>query len=200
MAWGSRSATYDNDGDPDLFLNNFGPNVLYRNLGDGTFQDVSGEAGMPGATQVGAGASFFDMDGDGDLDLYAANYVDFHYDNHIVRRIGAISSIRDRKTIIPSPTISLNIGDGSSTDVSGPSGNRRRGRERGWARSVSTTTTMEIPMCFVCNDADRNFLFRNDGPGRFTEVGVAAGVAYDLQGKDTRTWGSTAATTITMAA
>ena len=37
---------YDNDGDPDVYLCNYGGNVLYRNRGDGTFQDVTGPAGV----------------------------------------------------------------------------------------------------------------------------------------------------------
>lgn len=68
-AWGD----YDSDGDPDLYVaNDFGRNNLYRNNGDGTFDDVAEELGVE---DLGAGmsAAWGDYDGDGDLDLYTAN-------------------------------------------------------------------------------------------------------------------------------
>ena len=63
----------DNDGDQDVFLCNYGSNVLYLNNGDGTFADISRHAGIdrPGWSSGGA---FLDYDNDGDLDLYVANY------------------------------------------------------------------------------------------------------------------------------
>ena len=76
-------ADYDNDGWPDIYLNNFGPNILYHNNGDGTFTDVTAHAEVAGTAaggdlrkKVGAGACFFDMDGNGRLDLYAGNYLE----------------------------------------------------------------------------------------------------------------------------
>ena len=76
---------YDNDGDPDLYVNNFGPNVLYRNNGNGTFSDVTRIAGVANGDKVGAGASFLDIDKDGDLDLFVANYIDFTLAKHQTR-------------------------------------------------------------------------------------------------------------------
>jgi len=73
---------YDNDGDGDLYINNFGPNVLYRNNGNGTFTDVTEKAGVGNGNQVGAGTNFLDIDKDGDLDLFVANYIEFHYEEH----------------------------------------------------------------------------------------------------------------------
>ena len=75
--WGSGAfvADYDNDGWPDILVTTFGRNVLYRNLGDGRFENVAARAGIesPGWN---TGAAFFDADGDGWLDLYIAQYVD----------------------------------------------------------------------------------------------------------------------------
>src|SRR5262249_52652773 len=75
--WGQGVAVadYDGDGWPDILVTNFGRNVLYRNLGDGRFQDVAKEVGIesPGWN---TGAAFFDADGDGFLDLYVASYID----------------------------------------------------------------------------------------------------------------------------
>src|SRR5437763_1549507 len=64
---------YDNDGRPDLFVTSTrGGNVLFRNLGGGKFQDVTGEVGLSyiGHSQTGV---FFDYDNDGFLDLYLTN-------------------------------------------------------------------------------------------------------------------------------
>lgn len=64
----------DGDGDDDLYVTNFGPNVLYENRGDGTFRDVTATAGV-GDPGMGVSAAFGDVDGDGDLDLYVVNYL-----------------------------------------------------------------------------------------------------------------------------
>src|SRR5207302_1151664 len=71
--WGD----FDNDGFPDLFVTQYGKNVLYRNNGNGTFTDVTDKAGV-GGMESGAfhsGATFFDYDRDGWLDLYVGSYV-----------------------------------------------------------------------------------------------------------------------------
>ena len=69
VAWGD----YDNDGDFDLYLANAGgPNRLYRNNRDGTFDEVSEEAGVV-SPETGVGASWADFDNVGYLDLYVVN-------------------------------------------------------------------------------------------------------------------------------
>ena len=66
---------YDGDGRPDLFLTRpFGGSRLYRNLGDFRFEDVTQTAGLEDETLWGQGASFADIDNDGDLDLFVCGY------------------------------------------------------------------------------------------------------------------------------
>ena len=76
---GCAAADYDNDGDLDLYVTNFGRNTFYQNQGDGTFEDVTEKAGG-GDERWGVGCAFGDVDLDGDVDLYVANYIDFSRD------------------------------------------------------------------------------------------------------------------------
>ena len=66
---------YDGDGDPDLFLTRWGSYALYRNRGDGTFEDATEAAGLGGDRGWPTSAAFADLDGDGDLDLYVCHYL-----------------------------------------------------------------------------------------------------------------------------
>ena len=75
-AMGAAVGDYDNDGDLDLFLTAFGPDALFRNNGDGTFTDVTPQAGVSDPLWS-TSAAFLDYDRDGDLDLFVANYLDF---------------------------------------------------------------------------------------------------------------------------
>ena len=69
---------YDNDGWIDLFVTSYGQNVLYRNRGDGRFTDATAAAGLSTtATRWGSGCTFVDIDRDGRLDLFVANYLKF---------------------------------------------------------------------------------------------------------------------------
>ncbi len=174
---------YDNDGDPDLYLNDFGPNVLCRNNGDGTFSDVTQAAGARRGDQVGGGACFFDMEGDGDLDLLSANYVDFHYGNHIIRKIGPHQfhpGPRDYRGV--PANLFQNSGDGTFDDVSPSSGLGAVPIRGMGVISLDYDDDGDVDL-FVCNDSGPNLLFQNDGHGKFAECGALAGLAYDGQGR-----------------
>lgn len=174
---------YDNDGDQDLYLNNFGPNVLYRNNGDRTFTDVTDRAGVGNGEKFGAGASFFDMEGDGDLDLYVANYVNFNYQNHIPIVVGSEHFHAGPRYYRPVPdTLFRNNGDGTFTDVSGLSGiDSVAGPGMGLVcGDFDDDGDADV---FVCNDQFANFLFQNDGTGTFKEVGLLSGVAFNSRGE-----------------
>ncbi|MCP4453420.1 MAG: CRTAC1 family protein [Planctomycetes bacterium] len=180
---GVAAGDYDNDGDLDLYLNNHGANVLYRNNNDGTFTDVTQLAGVANGSQVGAGACFLDMDGDGDLDLYVANYLAFSYKQHVpitVSDVPVYASPRHYKPVFD--TLYRNNGDGIFTDVTRESG---IGSSAGWGMGTvcadyDSDGDTDI---LVANDVAENFLWENDGTGRFEEVGLMTGFAYDFHGE-----------------
>ncbi len=179
---GVAAADYDNDGDIDLYVNNFGPNVLYRNNGNGTFTNVAKEAGVANGNKVGAGVCFLDIDKDGLLDIYVANYVRFSYDTHKVHYRNGLPSCPTPLEYEGDPdTVFRNQGDGTFKDVS---------RESGVAAHPGTGMGM---VCadydndgdtdvLVGNDVLTNFLFQNDGTGKFEEVGIFSGTALDANG------------------
>jgi len=178
------AADYDNDGDQDLYLNNYGPNVLYRNNGDGTFTDVTEKAGVANGRKVGAGACFLDMDADGDLDLYVANYLQFDYRTHVRHRIRGVAAYMGPAHYPPvADTLYRNNGDGTFTDVSVASGVAARA-SWGMGMVCGDYDNDGDTDVFVANDVSLNFLFRNDGKGRFEEVALAAGVAVDMSGQE----------------
>jgi hypothetical protein len=175
---------YDNDGDLDIYLNNYGPNVLYRNNGDGTFTDVTEKAGVDNGSQVGAGACFLDMDKDGDLDLYVSNYLEFSYDKHVSTACKGFPVYANPRFYRPLPdTVYRNNGDGTFTDVSKESG---VGAHPGWGMGIvcADYDNDGDTDVFVGNDVAENFLFQNDGTGKFEEVGLITGVAYDMHGDE----------------
>jgi hypothetical protein len=179
---GVTAADYDQDGDQDLYISNFGPNVLYRNNGDGTFTDVTESAGGGRGHKVGAGVAFLDIEGDGNLDLYVGNYLDFTYDRH-ARLAPKSYPFPPGPADFPPVADQLfrNDGDGRFTEISQESGiGRSAGPSMGLVcGDFDLDGDTDV---FVCNDAVANFLFVNDGRGAFTERAVLAGVAFDLLG------------------
>ena len=183
---------YDNDGDPDLYLNNYGPNRLYRNSGDGTFQDVTKQAGLDPDAQMGAGANFLDVDGDGDLDLYVSNYVKClkdlptpatrgGYPSYLGPAVDIFANTKDR--------LYRNNGDGTFTDISADSGiGNHTGAGMGTVcGDIDNDGDVDI---VTANDMSGNFLFANDGKGRFEEMGLMAGMAYDQHGEEQGSMGA----------
>ncbi len=185
---GVTAGDYDNDGDQDLYISNFGPNVLYRNEGDGTFTDVTEQAGVAAGNKVGAGTCFLDIEGDGDLDLYAGSYVDFSYKNHAYRMLGPYR-YSDPKDYHPVPdNLFRNNGDGTFTDISDSSGiGAVAGTSMGMV-CFDSDGDRDTDI-FICNDLAANSLFRNDGQGHFEEEALVAGVAYNFEGRENGSMG-----------
>ena len=180
---------YDNDGDPDVYLNNYGPNVLYRNNGDGTFTDVTESAQVGHGDRVGAGACFLDMEGDGDLDLYVSNYLEFSYARTVSAMIGGNPTYAAPVHYRPVPdTLYRNNGDGTFTDVSAASG---IAAHAGWGMGITCADYDNDgdTDVFIGNDVAENFLFQNDGQGHFEELGLMAGTAYKGNGNPSASMG-----------
>jgi enediyne biosynthesis protein E4 len=172
----------DNDGDPDVFLCNFGSNALYLNGGDGTFRDISRSAGID-RPNWSSGGAMLDYDSDGDLDIYVANYGDWIYPRD-VHRCG-----NDHIPLFCSPweiqpakhILYRNNGDLTFTDVTDQAGiGRSRGRGFGVvAADLNGDGRVDL---YVANDLNPNFLFLNRGDGTFEDVTEIAGTAYDERG------------------
>lgn len=174
---------YDNDGAPDIYVNNFGRSVMYRNHGDGTFADETDVTGTAaGESKIGGGVCFLDADADGDLDLFVSKYLEFSYDDHF-------HAVRYGYHVYPGPLHYLptphsfyrNNGDGTFQDASQGSGIAEH-KGRGMGTICADYDNDGDTDIFVANDSSPNFLFENDGSGRFQEVGTLAGVAYDRHG------------------
>ncbi|MBN00594.1 MAG: hypothetical protein CMJ77_15875 [Planctomycetaceae bacterium] len=180
---------YDNDGHQDIYVNNFGPNRLYRNNANGTFRDVTEIAGVANGNRVGAGTSFLDIDQDGDLDLYVANYLEFSYDKTVDRTSQGYAVYASPLDYKPDPdTLYRNNGDGTFTDVSDESG---VGAHRGYGMGLVCADydgDGDVDV-IVGNDVGANFVFQNDGKGKFKEVGLLTGFAYDRTGSIQGTMG-----------
>ena len=180
---------YDNDGHADLYLNNFGPNVLYRNNGGGTFSDVTAKAGVSNGSEVGAGTCFLDIDNDGDLDLFVANYIQYRPEDNKQRIVNGHPAYPGPMLFGPaSDTLYRNNGDGTFTDISQASGiANHKGTSMGAiASDYDGDGDTDI---IVGNDAMGNYVYQNDGSGSFQEVGLLTGLAYDLHGQGQGTMG-----------
>jgi tetratricopeptide (TPR) repeat protein len=180
------SATFgdiDNDGWLDLFVTNYGANVMYKNNGDGTFRDSTNETGITG-NEYSVASAFGDVDGDGDLDLYVGNYVAFDPVKHKDIRdlfhgievfTGPLSfdGVPDR--------LYLNDGNGHFTDFTKESKiNPSNGRAMGAVFSdLDQDGDLDL---YVANDGTFNHVLQNDGRGVFEDISFFSGGAFNESG------------------
>ncbi|MCA9193808.1 MAG: CRTAC1 family protein [Planctomycetales bacterium] len=188
FALGGVAGDFDNDGDQDLFISNFGNTVLLENSGDGTFvrREYSAPHERP---QVGAGLALLDINRDGLLDLYVANYVQFGFDRDVSREIFGVPAAPGPKDYLPEKDcLYLNLGEGNFLDISAQSGiSDVAGTGMGViAFDFDRDSDTDI---FVGNDSAPNFLFENLGESSFAEIGLLAGLAYDVTGAQQATMG-----------
>ena len=186
---GCLAADYDNDGDTDLYLTNFGKNQLFRNNGDGTFTDATSQAGV-GDSSWSVSASFGDFNLDGYLDLYVTNYLDYQLETAHACFLEGIHIYCGPYEYPGVPdTLYRNNGDGTFTDVTARAGLHNGGSGKGLGTLFTDYNSDGYPDIFVANDAVPDFLYRNNGDGTFTDVAIAAGVAYNSEGRATASMG-----------
>jgi ASPIC and UnbV./FG-GAP repeat. len=184
---GAAAADFDNDGFQDLFVASVNRNLLYRNRGDGTFEDVTSKAGIAesGPQPWAVAAGWFDYDRDGDLDLFIVNYVkwDPAKEPFCGDPRGTYRTYCHPRFYEGLPNaLYRNNGDGTFSNVSGPSGiGFHIGKGMGVAfADYDEDGDLDV---FVTNDTVPNFLFRNEGGRAFREVALEAGVGYNDDGR-----------------
>jgi enediyne biosynthesis protein E4 len=179
--WGD----YDNDGHPDLFVTQFGRNVLYHNNGDGTFTDVTDKAGVAGMdfdTYFHSGATFFDYDRDGYLDLYVGGYVAFAPGAQRYCNLGGVTSSCPPSAYQGSPNLLYhNNGDGTFTNVTKKAGIYQP-NGKNLSVGAADYDNDGWPDLFVANDGLSAYLYHNQHNGTFKEEGSMSGMAFTGQG------------------
>ena len=176
---GVTAGDFDNDGNEDLYVTNYGSAILYHNNGDGTFTDVTAKAGMNNPF-FGTGAAFLDYDHDGRLDLFIGNYLKFDPSS---RQFYSAQQYPGPLEYAPEMNRLLhNNGDGTFTDVSKASGiAAQAGRAMGV--TVGDFNGDGWPDIYVANDTMASFLYRNNKDGTFTDVAADVGAAYGQNGE-----------------
>ncbi len=185
---GAAVGDYDNDGDIDLYVTNFGEDQLYRNNGDSTFTDVTTHARV-GNSNWGTSCAFADVDNDGHLDLYVANYAAYTPENdirceergvHVYCGPHAYPAVHD--------TFYKNNGDGTFTDISALFRPSDLIPQHGLGVTFGDYDADGDADLYVANDQDPNFLFQNGRSGNFlpnfSEVALISGVCYNDMGKE----------------
>ena len=170
---GCAIADYNNDGFDDIFVSNYGTDILYKNLGNGKFKDVTEISGIKN-NLWSSSATFFDYDKDGFLDLYITNYVDFNINEN-----PWCGDEKNNKRRYCDPDVFeglpdvlyKNNGDGTFLDVSNIS-------------NISKSSGKGLGV--VASDFDdkvMNHMFINNGDGTFIEEGLFLGVGFNENGK-----------------
>ena len=178
---GCCTGDFNNDGWIDLYVTNFKENVLYQNNGDGTFSDITQEAGVD-CPSWSASCAFIDYDRDGNLDLYVVNYLDFRLADHKICGNALRPDCGPSEYPCAADTLYQNNGNGTFTDVTEQAGVfNPNGKGLGIAcGDYDNDGNTDI---YIANDDTRNFLYRNNGDGTFTDLTFFAGVGFSEDGE-----------------
>jgi hypothetical protein len=176
--WGD----FDNDGFPDLFVTQYGKNVLYHNNGNGTFADVTDKAGVGGLESglFHSGATFFDYDRDGWLDLYVGSYVNLG-DKRYCKLGDVLSSCAPSEYNGSPDALYHNNHDGTFTNVAQKAGIYQP-QGKNLSVQAADYDNDGWPDLFVANDGLNAYLYHNERNGTFKEIGLSAGMAVTSRG------------------
>ena len=190
---GAATGDVDNDGRVDLYVTTLGSNALLRNNGDGSFTDITATSGADDR-RWSSSASFLDIDRDGWLDLFIANYVNYRPD--MKRECFSAASARDycNPAVYDPASARLlrNTGTGTFADISTAAGVAAPGRGLGvLAFDANQDGWTDV---YVANDGDPNHLWINErGTGRFRDDALLSGVALSRAGRPQGSMGIDAA-------
>ena len=179
---GAAAADYDGDGDVDLYVTNLGANRLWRNRGDGTFEDVTARAGV-GDPRYSTSAAFLDYDSDGDLDLFVCNYLEWspQLEKVCLGPMGLRGYCRPAEYAPQPASLYRNDGDGTFTDVSRSAGIAARASTGLGVVAADFDRDGRVDI-YVANDQRPNFLWMNNGDGTFREEALERGCALSGMG------------------
>lgn len=173
---------YDNDGDADLYVCCYGKNTLYRNRGDGSFEDVTQRAGVV-LGGMSTGAVWFDYDNDGRLDLYVGRYCEWSIaTDQACHSRGGQRGVCSPLIYQPSSdALFHNDGAGKFSNVTQKAGVGVLKRRALGIAAADFNNDGYLDL-FVANDMSPNTLYINNGKGKFEDMAMQMGVAYGLGG------------------
>ncbi len=183
---------YNNDGWEDLFLTYYGQNRLYRNNGDGTFTNVTAQAGLlQPRTRYSTGCTFVETRRNGLLDLFVSNYLEIDMDHAPKPSMAVPNCNYEGVATMCGPEgmpkaqqyLYRNNGDGTFTDVSEAAGISQLRSSYGLSATSFDADEDGWPDIFVACDMTPSLLLMNNHDGTFREEALVRGIALSGDGR-----------------